>query len=209
MTNIVHLLDCMEGIKQYPDKYFDLAVVDPPYNIASQNKRGEGSRLDKSGKMNTWNNKSPSAEYFNELFRVSVGQIIWGANNYFALPVTEYFLIWDKAQTVENFASAEYAWVSPRIGKPAKIFKYHIQKHNAEINRIHPTQKPVALYSWIYAKYLPEGGKVLDTHIGSGSNRIAAHKAGNIDFTGYEIDPEYWAAQEKRYNDFKKQLTIF
>jgi site-specific DNA-methyltransferase (adenine-specific) len=201
--------DCMIGMARYPDKYFDLAVVDPPYNIASQQKRGVGSRIDKTGKMNEWNFKTPDPLYFNELFRVSRHQIIWGANNYYGLPTTEYFCIWNKKQTVENFASAEYAWVSPSLRKPAKVFEYGIHQHNADITRIHPTQKPVALYQWIYKNYLPEGGKVIDTHLGSGSNRIAADKSGNIDFYGWEIDKDYFLASDKRFQDYKKQLRMF
>lgn len=209
MVSQVFNMDCMDGMKQYPDKYFDLAVVDPPYNIASQQARGVGSRIDKTGKMNSWNHKTPDADYFIELFRVSTHQIIWGANNYFGLPPTEYFCVWSKKQSVSNFASAEYAYVSQSLKKPAKVFEYGIHQHNADIDRIHPTQKPVKLYDWIYKNYLPNGGKVLDTHLGSGSNRIAADKAGNIDFIGYELDAEYYTAQEKRWSDYKKQLILF
>ena len=120
MTSDVFNMACEEGMRQFPDKHFDLAIVDPPYNIASQQLRGVGSRIDKTGKMNSWNNKAPGPEYFAELFRVSKHQIIWGANNYAGLPVTEYFCIWHKKQTVPNFADAEYAWVSPSLRKPAK-----------------------------------------------------------------------------------------
>lgn len=143
----VYNIDCMDGMRQFPDNHFELAIVDPPYKIASQNKRGVGSRIDVSGKMNNWNNELPSPEYFEELFRVSKGQIIWGANNYEGLPRTEYFTLWNKEQTVENFASLEYAWVSMSIGKPAKMFTYSIHKHNStKGKKIHPTMKPIALY---------------------------------------------------------------
>ena len=205
----VILGDCMEVMKQYPEKYFDLAVVDPPYNISSQQKRGVGSRIDKSGKMNNWNNLPPNIEYFDNLFNVSSEQIIWGANNYEGLPRTEYFAIWDKKQTVDNFASAEYAWVSMGIGKPAKIFEYGIHKHNSDIDRIHPTQKPVALYDWIYKNYLPEGGKVLDTHGGSMSNVISWIKAGNIDGVCVEIDADYFKDAKKRIQNFLAQQDMF
>jgi site-specific DNA-methyltransferase (adenine-specific) len=208
MVSEVRNIDCMEGMREFPDKYFDLAIVDPPYNIASQQKRGVGSRIDKTGKMNNWNNKTPGVEYFSELFRVSKHQIIWGANNYIGLPVTEYFCIWNKHQTVDNFASAEYAWVSPSLKMPAKVFDYTIHKHNAEIRRIHPTQKPIALYKWLLNTYGNGGGLVLDTHLGSGSSRIAAYDMG-YDFVGFETDKDYFDAQEKRFQDHIKQLTIF
>ena len=209
-NSTVYLMDCMEALPQYPAGYFDLAVVDPPYNIVSQQKRGIGSRIDASGKMNNWNNKPPCKKYFDALFAVSKGQIIWGANNYEGLPPTEYFTIWNKEQTVDNFASLEYAWVSPSIGRPAKMFTYSIHKHNTTKGlKIHPTMKPVALYAWIYHNYLPGGGKVLDTHLGSGSNRIAAHKAGNIEFTGFEIDEEYFDASVKRFEEYARQLKLF
>lgn len=204
----VYNMDCMEFMKQFPDKHFELAIVDPPYNIESQQKRGVGSRIDKSGKMNSWNNKAPDIEYFTELFRVSRDQIIWGANNYEGLPRTEYFCIWNKKQTVENFASAEYAWISKGVGKPAKIFEYGIHKHNSEIDRIHPTQKPVALYKWLLSNYAKPGDKILDTHLGSGSSRIAAYQMG-FDFWGTELDPDYFAAMEKRFKNHIAQMALF
>lgn len=199
--------DCMIGMARYPDKFFDLAIVDPPYNVASQNKRGVGSRLDKTGKMNEWNCLLPDMEYFSELFRVSRDQIIWGANNYEGLPRTEYFCIWNKKQTVENFASAEYAWISPGCGKPAKVFDYAIHKHNSEIIRIHPTQKPIKLYSWLLKNYGNDGGKILDTHMGSQSSRIAAYNMG-FDFWGWEIDKDYFEAGNKRFKEQTAQLSI-
>jgi site-specific DNA-methyltransferase (adenine-specific) len=207
-VSLIENIDCMEGMRKYPDKFFELAIVDPPYNIASQQKRGVGSRIDKTGKMNQWNHKAPDAEYFDELFRVSQSQIIWGANNYYGLPVTEYFCIWNKKQTVENFASAEYAWVSPSLRKPAKVFDYGIHRHNSEIDRIHPTQKPVALYKWLLQNYAKEGDKILDTHLGSGSSRIAAYIMG-FDFYGFELDRDYYEAQEKRFKEQTAQQSLF
>ena len=207
MESIVYNEDCMLGMAKYPDKFFDLAVVDPPYGI-ERFKRGS-LRFDKTEKSKDglkWDVK-PNIEYFDELFRISKNQIIWGANN-FVLPPTEYFLIWDKQQTVENFATAEYAWVSMGLKKPAKIFQYSIHKHN-QIDKIHPTQKPIQLYNYIYLTYLNKGGKVIDTHLGSGSNRIAADKAGNIDFVGFELDKDYFEAQEKRWAEYKKQLVLW
>ena len=196
--------DCMDIMRQYPDKYFDLAIVDPPYNIASQQKRGVGSRIDKSGKMNNWNNATPPPEYFIELFRVSKGQVIWGANNYI-LPVTEYFCIWNKHQTVENFASAEYAWVSPSLKTPAKVFDMTIHKHNqTKGEKIHPTMKPVDLYDWLIHNYAKHNQKILDTHLGSGSIALAIDKANkldnmNLEFVGVELDSEYYNAALNRF----------
>lgn len=201
-------MDCMEYMRQFPDKHFELAITDPPYNIASQQKRGVGSRIDKTGKMNNWNNTAPDSVYFNELFRVSKNQIIWGANNYEGLPRTEYFCIWNKMQTVDNFASAEYAWVSMGLKVPAKVFDYRIHRHNSEIDRIHPTQKPVALYKWLLSNYAKPGDKILDTHLGSGSSRIAAYDLG-FDFYATELDKDYFDAQEKRFQNFKAQLKLF
>lgn len=199
-------MDCLVGMKNYPDKYFELAIVDPPYNIASQQKRGVGSRIDASGKMNEWNNKKPDEAYFQELFRVSKQQIVWGANN-FSMPESEYFIVWDKSQTVKNFASAEYAWTNVKI--PAKVFRYSIHQHNVDKGlKIHPTMKPIKLYKWLLQNYAKPGDKILDTHLGSGSSRIAAYDMG-FDFTGFEIDKDYYEAQEKRFQDFTKQLKMF
>lgn len=201
--------DNMDLMARYPDGYFELAIVDPPYKISSQQKRGVGSRIDKSGKMNGWNNETPKPEYFKELFRVSKNQIIWGANNYEGLPRTEYFTIWNKEQTVENFASLEYAWVSMGIGKPAKMYTYSIHKHNStKGEKIHPTMKPVKLYEWLLMNYAKEGDKILDTHLGSGSIAIACHNLG-FDLTACELDPEYYEAALKRLKQHQAQLTIF
>jgi len=194
---------------RYPDKYFDLAIVDPPYGIARFGNRVElSNRLCKSAKLNEWDIK-PSEEYFNELFRISKFQIIWGANN-FILPTTEYFLIWNKKQTVENFASAEYAWTN--IKKPAQIFDYSIHKTMAdrkeEGGKIHPTQKPVALYKWILDKYAKENDKILDTHLGSGSIAIACHDYG-FELTACELDKEYYDKSIQRIKDHVAQQRLF
>jgi len=205
----VYLEDCVKALKRYADNYFDLAIVDPPYGIARFGNRVElSNRLCNSAKLNTWDIK-PTKEYFTELFRVSKQQIIWGANN-FELPTTEYFIVWDKEQTVDNFASAEYAWTN--VKKPAKICKHSIHKvmatRKADGGKIHPTQKPVYLYDWLLQNYAESGMKILDTHLGSGSSRIAAYKGG-FNFVGFEIDNDYFNAQEKRFNEFKSQLRLF
>jgi site-specific DNA-methyltransferase (adenine-specific) len=202
----------MIGMAKYPDKYFDLAVVDPPYGIerfknVTNNPSAKDVHAKRFQRMETVNNNKPKNEYWNELFRISKNQIIWGANN-FTLPPSEYFLCWNKQQSMPNFATLEYAWVSMGLKKPAKLFTYSIHKHN-QTDKIHPTQKPIALYEWIYLEYLTKGGRVIDTHLGSGSNRIAADKAGNIDFVGFELDKNYFEAQEKRWAEYKKQLVLW
>ena len=206
MTSEVYNEDCMIGMARYPDKYFDLAVVDPPYGMPEDSTHGRGklkNRILNNGSVERWD-IAPQKEYFTELFRVSKMQIIWGGN-YFELPPSRGFLIWDKEQPFENFSAAEYAWLStPTV---SKIFRLAATRTGE--GKIHPTQKPVKLYSWIYKNYLPNGGKVLDTHLGSGSNRIAADKAGNIDFVGFELDKDYYEAQEKRWMNYKAQLNLF
>jgi len=197
--------DCMEGMKQYPDKHFDLAIVDPPYNIVSEQQKGVGSRIDATGKMNNWNNIKPTEEYFVELFRISKYQIIWGGNN-FTLPNTEYFLIWDKQQTVDNFASAEYAWTNVKM--PAKVFRYSIHRHNnSKGDKIHPTMKPVALYKWLLHNYAKEGDLILDTHCGSASSLIACEDMG-FKYVGFELDKNYYEAAMKRLQNHIAQKRL-
>lgn len=200
--------DNMEYMKDIPDSYYDLAVVDPPYEI-ERFKHGS-LRFDKTNKYKDgikWD-KAPEQDYFNELFRISKHQIVWGANN-FCMPKSEYFLIWDKEQTVDNFACAEYAWVSPSLKTPAKVFRYSIHKHN-HIDKIHPTQKPIKLYEWIYINYAKDGDKILDTHLGSGSSAIAAYNVNmGLSFDGIEIDKEYFDNSIKRIIIETRQLELF
>lgn len=195
----VYNCDCLEYMKSLPDKYFDLCIADPPYEI-ERFKHGS-SRIAKGEKYKngiSWD-KAPTNEVFNEMFRVSKHCIIWGANN-FQLPKSEYFLVWNKEQTVDNFASLEYAWTNCKV--PAKLFTYSIHKCMAERKKeggkIHPTQKPVALYSWILDNYAKEGDKIFDPFLGSDSSRIAACMKG-FDFYGCELDKEYFDAQEERF----------
>ena len=207
----VYLEDCVTALKRYADNHFDLAIVDPPYGIERfKNVTTTPSSKDVHAKrfqrMETVNNDKPSDEYWSELFRVSKNQIVWGANN-FELPPSEYFLCWNKQQAMPNFATLEYAWVSMGLKKPAKLFTYSIHKHN-QVDKVHPTQKPIPLYDWILQNYAKEGNLILDTHLGSGSSRIAAYKGG-FNFVGFEIDQEYYEKQEKRFNDFKSQLRLF
>ena len=211
VPSVVYNEDCVEGLKRFSDKYFDLAIVDPPYGIERfKNVTTTPSSKDVHAKrfqrMETVNNDKPTDEYWSELFRVSKNQIVWGANN-FELPPSEYFLCWNKEQAMPNFATLEYAWVSMGLKKPAKLFTYSIHKHN-QIEKVHPTQKPIPLYEWILQNYAKEGDLILDTHLGSESSRIAAYKGG-FNFVGFEIDQEYYEKQEKRFNDFKSQLRLF
>ena len=203
--------DCMEAMKDMANNQYDLAIVDPPYGIARFGSRIENvNRIDKTAKINKWDVK-PTKEYFNELFRISKNQIIWGANN-FDLPTSEYFCVWDKKQTVDNFASAEYAFVSMGLKKPAKVFRYSIHKviqdRKSENGKIHPTQKPVKLYEWLLMNYAKEGDKILDTHLGSGSIAIACHNLG-YDLDAYEIDKEYYEATMKRFNNHTSQIRLY
>lgn len=211
----------MAVMARYPDKYFDLAVVDPPYGGGGGClTEGSGSavastptsRIARTG--GTWAAKykkkivswdyAPGEDYFNELFRVSKNQVIWGGN-YFALPPNRCFLIWEKTNISEDFtmAMAEYAWCS--MDDNAKVIKL---ASSAIADRFHPTQKPVPLYDWIFAKYAKPGSKILDTHLGSGSSRIAAHSAG-LDFVGCEIDPEYFRKSVERFDRETAQIRLF
>jgi site-specific DNA-methyltransferase (adenine-specific) len=196
----------MKLMSRYEDNHFDLAIVDPPYGIKRfSEKRNTKQRILQTKEGLNWDNK-PTNEYWKELFRVSKNQIVWGANN-FVMPPSEYFLIWNKKQTVDNFATAEYAWVSMGLKKPAKMFNYGIHKHN-HTDKIHPTQKPIPLYEFILMNYAKEGDKILDTHLGSGSIAIACHNL-KYDLTACELDEEYYKAAMKRITKHKQQLTMF
>ena len=193
--------DCMALMARYPDKHFDLAIVDPPYGI-DINSSGRLGHY--GGKGKTWDAQIPSAAYFAELRRVSRAQVIWGGN-YFPLPPSRCFLIWDKQQPEGvSFADAEFAWTS--FDASAKTFRMRPQ--NADPERIHPTQKPVALYRWLLENYAKPGQRVLDTHLGSGSHAIAAHYFG-AHLTACEIDPDYYAAAMARIKRETAQATLF
>jgi site-specific DNA-methyltransferase (adenine-specific) len=200
LVSEVYNMDCVEGMKHYPDKYFDLAICDPPYGIDINS----SGRLGHYGGKKNWDNTVPLIDYFTELFRVSKNQIIWGGN-YFDLPPTRCFLIWDKQQPEDvSFASCEYAWTS--FDQSAKTF--YMRPQNADNIRIHPTQKPEKLYNWILAKYAEEGMKILDTHLGSGSSRISAY-FNKMNFVGFEIDEDYVKASDKRFKDAISQQRLF
>lgn len=233
-TSEIYLKDCVLGMKTYPDKYFDLAIVDPPYGINATNMQmgsapnrkekgqysGVSTAVKIKGRLNSgggklknrilnksiidWDNQTPSKEYFKELFRVSKNQIIWGGN-YFDLPPTRCFIIWNKKQPWDNFSQAEFAWTS--FDKPAKLFSYSNRGGKNEETKIHPTEKPVYLYDFCFKHFAIAGMKVLDTHLGSGNSRISADKA-KLDFVGFEINEMYFKDSDKRFINHKGQLVI-
>ena len=209
--------DNMLMMARYPDDYFDLALVDPPFGIerfkkvtdTPSEKDVHAKRFQKMGLVN---DTKPSKEYWKELFRVSKHQIVFGANN-FTMPESEYFLIWDKKQAMPNFARCEYAWVSMSLKKPAKICEYSIHKHN-QVDKIHQTQKPIYLYEWILMNYAKEGDKILDTHGGSLSIALAVHNCNqkekmNLTLDVCELDKDYFNDGVKRYTNHIRQKTIF
>ena len=252
--NVAFNRDCMDAMKEFPDGFFDLAVVDPPYgdgcsqigNVERESYNRFGQRFDRyklsteldstertrttsggrhltSGRRkgqsppDWWNvggeirkkiiawDVAPKQEYFDELFRVSRNQIIWGGN-YFGLPPTRCFLVWRKTNVpLEGFsmAAVEYAWTS--FNQNAMVFEFSAIN---QPGRFHPTQKPPELYNWIFKHFAKDGYKILDTHLGSGSSRIAAYDA-NLDFWGYEIDETYFQLQEERFARHTAQTSLF
>jgi site-specific DNA-methyltransferase (adenine-specific) len=220
----VYLEDCVKALKRFNDKHFDLAIVDPPYgigadkaqnNAAMQRIKAEGkSKAGRGWKLyadTDWDNEIPSADYWAELRRVSKNQIVWGGN-YFTeyLPPSMGWIVWDKGQRDFSLADGELAWTS--FDKAMRIFEMSrgkaLAKNNEQGGRFHPTQKPEMLYDWILQNYAKQGDLILDTHLGSGSSRIAAYKGG-FNFVGFEINEHYYGKQEKRFNDFKSQLRMF
>lgn len=217
--------DCLLKMKEYPDGYFDLAVVDPPYFSGPERRGYYGSKVSKIGVHRdypvspVWN--VPGADYFDELRRVSKHYIVWGCN-YFDYHFAAGRIVWDKCNQGSSFSDCELAatdlfntvrlfrfmWSGMLQGK--SVAEGHIMQGNKKLNeqRIHPTQKPVALYEWIYAKFAKPGWKILDTHLGSGSSRIAAFDAG-LDFVGCEIDPEYFRRQKERFENYTAQINLF
>ena len=209
--NEAYNIDCMNLMKTLPDKAFELAIVDPPYGIGA-NKMTLGNGKNKIFRGNNdWDKSAPSAEYFAELERVSKNQIIWGVNHF-----TETFhknspcwIFWDKGTGENDFADGEFAYAS--FQTHARKFVYSWVGANAREKmegRIHPTQKPVALYEWLLTHYAKQGDKILDTHLGSGRSRIAAYNLG-FDFVGCEIDEDYFKAQEERFAAHTAQTSLF
>ena len=208
MGSTVFNEDCMTVMARYPDKFFDLAIVDPPYGIGNfcqttGNVRGKGG---KKGVKIEWNDATPSPEYFKELERVSQEQIIWGANYYNCFNGGRGAIIWDKNQPLPDMSQCEIASYS-RLRKIA-VYRQTWTNYVNDRKTTHQCEKPIKLYEWLLKNYAKEGFKILDTHLGSGSSRIAAQKMG-FDFVGCEIDKFYFNAQEKRFKDFTSQLRLF
>ena len=218
----------MDYLLQFPDKYFELAIVDPPYGIGedgSKNKtRGKQAVFGMKGRINAKSydrdykpydggDIAPPKEYFDELFRVSKNQIIWGGNYFISkIPYdSSCWIVWDKRNDATDFADCELAWTSFKSAVRVFRFKWNgmlqeDMKHK-EI-RLHPNQKPVALYDWIISKYAKQGDKILDTHVGSASSLIAYYKNG-FNYIGFEKDPYYYELANKRLEEYKSQITLF
>lgn len=237
VPSVVYNEDCVEGLKRFSDNYFDLAIVDPPYGISWSKSPVSTSGIrthSKNGKKSfvkgisyvskDWDENYPTQSYFDELFRVSKNQIIWGENyiQFEQKNKSTGRIFWDKVNDDTTFSDGELAWCSmintirqieymwKGMMQGKSIFDGRVQQANKQLNekKIHPTQKPVKLYEWILHEFTKEGDLILDTHVGSGSSRIACHKAG-LQFTGFEIDKDYYDAQEKRFKDFVSQLRMF
>jgi len=198
------LMDNMEYMAKFPDKYFELAIVDPSYGLPKDAVHGRGKL--KSRALNamdmSWDT-APQQSYFDELFRVSKNQMIWGGN-YFKLPPTRCFVIWDKEQPFENFSAAEYCWTS--FDKPSMIYREATTRTFE--TKIHPTQKSVKLYKYLISKFANTGDKILDTNMGSQSSRIAAHLM-DFDYYGCEISDRFFGSGNKRFENAIKQTSLF
>lgn len=212
VRSVVYLMDCMEGLKQIPEKYFELAIVDPPYGIgANKMQLGNGKRKIFRGSED-WDKHPPTSQYFSKLMHISKNQIIWGANHFISLiPFdSSCWIFWDKGTGDNDYADGELAWSSFK-SPVKKLFKSWVganAKERNEADRLHPTQKPIALYEWLIKNYAKESDKILDTHLGSGSSRIAAHKA-NLSFMGFELDEDYFKASVKRFERYVSQTRLF
>jgi len=213
--NKVYLCNNLEFMKGISDNYYELAIVDPPYGIGfgkfNRTNKGENGDRFKANKYknSNWDNSIPNDKYFEELIRISRNQIIWGGNYfpYLWKNGCKGFIFWYKQNPVNNFSDGEFAYTS--FDKVAKCFNYQYYGNiNSEKDRIHPTQKPVALYKWLLEHYAHKGDKIFDSHVGSGSSRIACYDLG-YDFEGCEIDKDYWQAQEDRFNKHISQLSLF
>ncbi len=200
-------MDCMEGMGKFPDNYFELAIVDPPYGLGGKIVDGGSvSPLIKkaNGKVKKWD-KKPDLKYFKELDRTSKHQIIWGGN-YFVSKLNDCrcFIVWDKTIHGNSYSDCEFAWTS--MDKPARIYTKNIVRVTQD-GRIHPTQKPIQLYQWILKKYGQAGWKILDTHVGSGSSLIGCEREG-FQYVGFEIDPDYYKAAKERIERERNILTL-
>lgn len=226
--NNFYNMDCMQGMKYIPDKFFELAIIDAPYGIGESGSNNKSrSKLVKSKEYKDYeglDKKPPSKEYFDELFRVSKNQIIFGANHFISyIPYdSSCWIVWDKCNGNNDFADCELAWTS--FNTAVRQFRYmwagmmqgksinegHIQQGDKSKNetRIHPNQKPIALYKWLLINYASKGDKILDTHVGSASSLIACHELG-FEYIGFELDKYYYEKAAKRLEDAKSQISIF
>lgn len=213
--NVAYNMDCMEAMREIPNGYFDLAVVDPMYGIGENGaKSGSRCKLAKRVDYMPVDDRPPSLEYFDELFRISKNQIIWGANHFISefSRNSSHWIVWDKDNGNTNYADCELAWTS--FPGSVKKFRYlwagmrQEKQGRGHQYRIHPCEKPIALYSWIYKNYGFQGCKVVDTHLGSGASRIAAYDA-DLDFVGFEINKHYFDLQEKRFKEHASQMNLF
>ena len=211
-------MDCMEGMKEIPDKYFDLAIVDPPYGIGASEKNSTDKKQSKKSATNSkyygnqkWDDNVPVKEYFEELIRVSKNQIIWGVNYYPYDFLVGGRIYWDKRVTMPTYSNGELAYCSLINSIKSVSITWHgmLQEDmkNKEI-RIHPTQKPVALYHWLLNNYAEKGDKILDTHVGSASSLIACHDMG-FEYLGFELDEDYYRMASERLEGHKAQLSLF
>jgi site-specific DNA-methyltransferase (adenine-specific) len=210
--------DNMELMARYPDNYFDLAIVDPPYGINfgefnRTNKASDGTRYKANKyKQSNWDDSIPNDEYFKELIRVSENQIVWGGNYFPQLWVNgcKGFIFWNKGNPVPNFADGELAYTS--FNKVAKQFDFryygNLEGNTSAKDKIHPTQKPRQLYNWLLDNYAKEGDKILDTHLGSGSIAIACYERG-FELTACELDEDYYKAACKRIKEQTAQQSLF
>jgi site-specific DNA-methyltransferase (adenine-specific) len=201
-------MDCMDFMKDVPDKFYDLAVVDPPYGIGiNMNQGRRKGQVLKHNKKN-WDNNAPTKVYWDELCRVSKKQVVWGANNFYWIPPNNGWIVWDKDITGDvDFSKAELAYTS--FLNTVQMIKIRAQTgKETYTNKIHPTQKPIKLYEWLLMNYAKEGDKILDTHGGSQSSRIACYNLGYaLDII--ELDKEYFDQGNKRFETHKQQLTLF
>lgn len=202
----------MQLMARYPDKYFDLALVDPPYGIGAGGanfKNGTSKNKTIDFRDEDWDKKIPPAEYWKELFRVSENQVVWGGNYMTEyLPPKSCWLFWDKGTGYNSYADGELAWTS-FDGAMRKITKSWVGANAKDgLERIHPTQKPIYLYKWLLDKYAKQGDKILDTHLGSGSIAIACHDYG-FDLTACELDKDYFDAAMKRLRQHQSQTKLF
>lgn len=202
----LNLGDCLEAMRAMPDKAYDLAIVDPPYGLGKRttdggSKRNTQTNFMKDIRRTNWDEITPSKEYFEQLNRVSKNQIVWGGN-YFELHSYRTFIVWDKMTYIPTMSQVELAVTS--FDSPARLVKIN----SNQLDRMHPTQKPIKLYEWLLDNYAKEGEKILDTHLGSGSIAIACHNRG-FSLDAWEIDAEYHSAAVKRFNEHKAQLTIW